>query len=373
MIKKEHDAVLEIVRFGGEKRGQANLLAVLGDDALNWIEILGYLCYHRVAGLAYETINSIDVRKLDFPVFFAIYMIHQAQSMRTELQKQYVRNISSALRDANIEHVFLKGAVLSSTIYPSGARAFNDIDILVSKRSLRPVRDLLYGLGFCQGKYDYKKGAVDEFHQDTLAESIDTRGEMAPFVKIVNDQTLKTIDVDVNFSLDWRPAGTDEAVDHFLSERILTPVDDECSIYSLREEHLFIQMCSHFYKDAALVDLVRKRKVLDLYKFVDIYTFVQTCFDRIDQTALFDDSVKYGFDSHVFFALNHVGTVFPDMMALPAASALYQRFNHIGAAVLTEVFDQYDSTVRMEATAGLMDRLFSYNIIKSYESVSPHE
>ncbi|HEX9983516.1 MAG TPA: nucleotidyltransferase family protein [Thermoanaerobaculia bacterium] len=357
------------MKFGGEKRDPARLLAVLDDAALNWIEILGYLCYHRVAGLAYETINAINVRKLDFPVFFAIYMIHQAQSMRTELQKQYVKSISSALRDADIEHVFLKGAVLSSTIYPSGSRAFNDIDLLVSKRSLRPVRDLLYGLGFRQGKYDYKKNAVVEFQQDALTESIDTRGEMAPFVKIVNDKTLKTIDVDVNFSLDWRPAGTDEAVDHFLNERILTPVDEECSIYSLREEHLFIQLCSHFYKDAALLDLVRKRKVLDLYKFVDIYTFVQDCFGGIDQTKLFDDSVKYGFDSHVFFTLNHAGTVFPDMMALPSVSALYQKYEHVGAAVLTEVFDQYDSTIRMEATAGLLDRLFSYDIIKSYDSV----
>jgi hypothetical protein len=370
MTKKENDAVLEIVRFGSEKREPANLLAVLDDDALNWIEILGYLCYHRVAGLAYETINSINVRKLDFPVFFAIYMIHQAQSMRTELQKQHVKSISSALRDENIEHVFLKGAVLSSTIYPAGTRAFNDIDILVSKRSLRPVRNLLYDLGFLQGKYDYKKGAVDEFHRDALAESIDTRGEMAPFVKIVNDKTLKTIDVDVNFSLDWRSDGTDEAVAHFLSERILTPVDDECSLYSLREEHLFIHLCSHFYKDAALIDLVRKRKVLDLYKFVDIYTFVQHCFDRIDQTKIFADSVKYGFDRHVFFALNHVGTVFPDMMALPGVSVFYQQYDHIGASVLTEVFDQYDSTVRMEATAGLIDRLFSYDVIKSYDRVS---
>lgn len=68
MIKKEYNAVLEIVKLDNKKKTD-KLLAVLEDKTLNWIEVLGYLCYHRVAGLAYETINAVDVRKLDFPVF----------------------------------------------------------------------------------------------------------------------------------------------------------------------------------------------------------------------------------------------------------------------------------------------------------------
>lgn len=70
IIKKEHGAVLEIVRLGNKKRDTDKLFAILNDKTLNWIEILGYLCYHRVAGLAYEVTNAVDVRKLDFPVFF---------------------------------------------------------------------------------------------------------------------------------------------------------------------------------------------------------------------------------------------------------------------------------------------------------------
>jgi hypothetical protein len=367
MIKNEQNAVLEIVKFGNEDKQAGELLAVLDDRSLNWIEILGYLCYHRVAGLAYETINAINVRKLDFPVFFAIYMIHQAQSIRTELQKEYVKRVASALRAADIEHVFLKGAVLSSTIYPSGTRAFNDIDLLVAKRSIQPVRDVLNELGFLQGRYNYKQDVIDEFDADAIRESVDTRGEMAPFVKIVNDKTIKTIDVDVNFSLDWNPSGSDDAVNDLLSARTLVPVDDGCSIYSLRDEHLFIHLCSHFYKDAALLDLVRKRKVLDLYKFVDLYTFIQRHFGRIDIDRIFDDSVRHGVDQHVFFALHHVVTVFPDLAAIAGVAALLRRYDYIDTAVLTSIFDQYDQAITMQATSSLIDRLFSYDIIKSYQ------
>lgn len=367
MIKKEHNAVLEIVKFGNKKRETGELIAVLEDNTLNWIEILGYLCYHRVAGLAYEIINAVNVRKLDFPVFFAIYMIHQSQGIRTELQKEYVKSISSALREANIEHVFLKGTVLSSTIYPVGTRAFNDIDILVSKKSIQSVKKILYELDFLQGKYDYKKGTIDEFDQDTITQSINTRGEMAPFVKIVNEKTLKTIDVDINFSLDWKPDGFNKAVDHFLNERALIPIDNNFSIYSLEKEHLFIHLCSHFYKDSALINIVKKRKVLDLYKFVDIYIFIQTYFEEIDTGRIFDDSVKYGFDRHVFFTLNYITRVFPDILAIENVDALYQKYNYISDDIMTVIFDQYNSEIKMKDESSLIDRLFSYDIIKTYQ------
>jgi len=367
MMKKEHNAVLEIVKFGNKKGGTDKLLTVLEDRTLNWIEILGYLCYHRVAGLAYEIINVINVRKLDFPVFFAIYMIHQSQSIRTELQKKYIKSISSVLRDANIEHVFLKGVVLSSTIYPVGARAFNDIDILVSKKSIQKVKKVLYELDFLQGKYDYKEGVINEFDQNTLLQFINNRGEMAPFVKIVNEKTTRTIDIDVNFSLDWKPDGSDEAVDHFLNERILVPIDDDFSIYSLKEEHLFIHLCSHLYKDSALVDLVNKRKVLDLYKFVDVYAFVQTYFEGINPGKIFDDSVKHGFDKYIFFTLNYIIKIFPDVLAIKNVDVLYQKYNYINDDVMTVIFDQYNSEIKLKDRSSLIDRLFSYDIIKNYK------
>lgn len=367
IIKKEHGAVLEIVRLGNKKRDTDKLFAILNDKTLNWIEILGYLCYHRVAGLAYEVTNAVDVRKLDFPVFFALYMIHQSQSIRTEFQKEYIKSISSALCEADIEHVFLKGSVLSSIIYPVGTRAFNDIDILVSKKSIQKVKKVLYELGFLQGKYDYKKGIADEFDQDTLTQSINTRGEMAPFVKIVNEKTIKTIDVDVNFSLDWKPDGSDKAVDYFLNERVLIPVDNNFSIYSLKKEHLFIHLCSHVYKDAALIDIVKKRKVLDLYKFIDIYTFIQTYFEGINPEKIFDDSIRCGFDRHVFFTLNYVIEIFPDILSIKNVDVVYQKYNYIGSDIMTEIFDQYNPEIKMKSKNSLIDKLFSYDIIKDYE------
>lgn len=363
-VKREHNAVLKIVKFPIKKSDK--LIEVLEDKSLDWIEVLGYLCYHRVAGLAYENINSVDVRKLDFPVFFTTYMIHQSQGMRTNLQRRYIKSISSKFSEFGIEHVFLKGSVLSGTIYPIGTRASNDIDILVSKKSILDTKKTLEELGFVQGICDYRNNFIKEFDQQTIEQSLATRGEMAPFIKIVNETTLKTVDVDVNFSLDWTPNGTGEVVGHFLEERVLVPIDNDFSIYSLRNEHLFIQLCSHLYKDSVILDLVKKRKVLDLYKFVDIYVFIQKYFEKIDVDKIFDDSVKYGFDKHVFFALNYTTKVFPEIVSLNNVKLLLRRFKYINDSVMTVVFDQYDSENQMKDTGSLIDRLFAYNIIKNY-------
>lgn len=364
-MKKEHNAVLELVKYGNKKIDK--LLEVLDDKTLNWIEILGYLCYHRVSGLAYEIMNSIDVRKLDFPVFFTIYMIHESQGIRTNLQLEYIRIISSKLCEANIRHVFLKGAVLSHTIYPVGARASNDIDILISKETILEVKELLNDLGFLQGKYDYKKDVVNEADQDTLTRSLNTRGEMFPFIKIINGRTIKTVDVDVNFSLDWRPNSSNGVVDYFLDERVLVSTENIFSIYSLKEEHLFIHLCSHLYKDAVILDIVKKRKVLDLYKFVDIYIFIQKYFDNINIEKIYEDSVKYGFDEHVFFTLNYVTEIFPELLEVTNVCSLINKLNYMNNDIMGIIFDQHNPDNKMRSKDSLVNKLFSYDIIKNYD------
>lgn len=310
--------------------------------------------------------NSINIRKLDFPVFFSIYMIHQAQTLRTDAQKEYIKSISSMLCKSNIKHAFLKGSVLSNTIYPAGARASNDIDILVSKNSIDAVKKVLYELGFIQGEYNYKNDCVEEFSEYTIAKCLNDRGETAPFIKVIDKIAIKTMDVDVNFSLDWNPNSNKEVVDFFLEERVLIPIDSNFSIYSLSKEHLFIQLCIHLYKDSALLNIVKKRKVLDLYKFVDLYLFAQNYFETINIEKLFEDSIKYGFDKYVFFAINYTIKIFPDIMEIDNVCMLYRKYDYISENIMTEIFDQYNPENKLEETGDLIDRLFSYDIINKY-------
>jgi len=366
-MKKEHTVVLELVKYGNKKIDKLSKL--LNDKTINWIEVLGYLCYHRVSGIAYETLNQIDVRKVDFSVFFSLYMIYESQSIRTNIQKEQIKIISSKLCEANIKHAFLKGSILSSILYSEGARTSNDIDILVSKRSILKVKELLSGLGFLQGKYDYKNNIINEVGQDELDKSLDTRGEMFPFVKILNKWTVKTVDVDINFSLNCESVSLENYVDYFLDQRITIIMDKDNSIYSLAEEHMFVHLCSHLYKDAVFIDIVTKRKVLDLYKFVDIYTFIQKYFDVLDIEKLYIDSVKFNFGKHIYFTLKYTSLIFPDILDISKVVLLLSKFSFFDDKVMNEIFDQYDQKNKMIDNGDLIERLFSYDIINRYTKI----
>lgn len=371
MIKKEYKFILEIIKASfGNKKSLICLHKMLEDKTLNWVEILGYLCYHRIGGLAFHTIvNNFNVYTIDFPIFFILDMIYQAQSVRMSIQNSYIKILSSMLCKADIPHVFLKGAVLSNTIYPPGTRASNDIDILISRKSVPKITKILNKLGFIQGKFDYKKETIKKFNKEEVVQHMLTKGELAPFIKIINEKFCKIINIDVNLSLSWKLNDSDEVVDYFLENRISIPIDKDQSIFSLKEEHLFIHLCNHFYKECVLLDIIKKRKVFDLYKFVDIFAFIQKYFDKIDIEKVFHDSVKFGFDKYVFFTLRYVIEVFPELLSIEKVKMLYQKYNYLNPKFMTEVFDQNNFKIKfkLQSKKGLIERLFTYNIIKEYE------
>jgi hypothetical protein len=363
-MKKEHKIVLELVKYGNKDLDILSELII--DKTINWIEVLGHLCYHRVGGIAYEILNQINVRKIDFPVFFTLYMLYESQGTRTRFLKKQIGIISAKLCEADIKHVFLKGAILSNILYTDGSRASNDIDILVSKESIFQAQKVLNKLGLIQGKYDFKNNIIHKASQHELDESIQTRGEMFPFVKIINESTVKTLDIDVNFSLDWKPSAPRDNVDYFLDQRISIPLDNETLVYSLSHEHMFIHLCSHLYKDAILIDIITKRKVLDLYKFADIYAFIQKYRGTLDMDKLHTDSVKFGFEKHTYYTVKYTSIIFPDLLNIPEVVSILEKIPDFNTNMMNEIFDQYNQNHKMIDNGDLIDRLFSYNIINKY-------
>ena len=89
-MKKEEYAVLELLKYEYD----SSFDDLFKDNDINWISVLGYLTYHRVAGLVYEKVNNVNVRLLDYPVFFAAYMIYQSDKIRVLKLNDYLIAIS---------------------------------------------------------------------------------------------------------------------------------------------------------------------------------------------------------------------------------------------------------------------------------------
>lgn len=364
MNNTEKDFIIEIIRFNTNKEKIEELIK---SNKINWINVLGFISYHRIAGLVYEKMNSINIRLLDFPVFFSTYMINQAQKCRNEYQLNEIKKISQKLEQNKIKYVFLKGSILNHTIFESGTRASNDIDILINKDSIETVTKILNKLGYTQGKYNYKQNIIENFNDNELKESLKLKGETCPFVKIANETAIKTIDVDLNFSLDWTPNYNQELIDKVLNNRIKIELDENNIIYSAGIYDNIIELCTHLYKDMALMDIVKKRKVFDLYKFIDIYYYININYKSINFNTLKEKIILFGAEQYVYFALEYLSKIFNDFKSEEIVSLMeYLRKIIRNSEMLDTVFDQYNGNKRLVTTLDIRDRIFEYNIIDKY-------
>ena len=187
-------------------------------------------------------------------------------------------------------------------------------------------------------------------------------------MKIANETAIKTIDVDLNFSLDWTPNYNQELIDEVLNNRIKIELDKNNIIYSASIYDNIIELCTHLYKDMALMDIVKKRKVFDLYKFIDIYYYINLNYNNINFNTLREKIISFGAEQYIYFALKYLSEIFNDFKSEEIVSLMeYLQKNISNSKVLDTIFDQYNVNKRLVTTLDIRDRIFEYNIIDKYK------
>ena len=79
----EKELIIEIYKFNPDVE---KIEKIIKEEKIDWPSILGFVSYHRIAGLFYEKFNNINIRLLEYPVFFSTYMINQSQRLRYNIQ-----------------------------------------------------------------------------------------------------------------------------------------------------------------------------------------------------------------------------------------------------------------------------------------------
>lgn len=363
----EKELIMEIIKYDTDQKKIKN---IINENKINWMNILGFISYHRIAGFIYEKVNEINIRLLEFPVFFSSYMINQSQSFRNNAQLLEIQKIADEFEKNNIKYVFLKGAMLNHFVFKTGSRASNDIDILVNKDSLNNSIKILNKLGYIQGIYNYKKETIEKFSQEEIDFNIKSRGETCPFVKIMNSPALKTIDIDLNFSLDWSPNYSQELINTLLDNRIKMSSLNNINLYFPSIYDNIIELCIHLYKDISILDIVKKRKVFDLYKFIDIYYLIKNHYDNIDFKILEEEIGLFNAEKYIYIAFKYLSELFDDFNTKEIKELLSNISNKISNHdFIDTIFDQYDNNKKIKTTLNLKDRIFEYDIINHYEEV----
>jgi len=360
-LEPEEELVLLLAQFKHDNKGRIQQLL---QSKLNWAEILGYLSYHRISGLAYSVLTEFDTKYLSGQAELCTKLMNGIQTIRVESIRKHIIDISEKLVEAGVPHAFLKGSVLASTLYPSGGRVSNDIDILLNQSDITRVGKILEVLGFQQGEYDVKNNKVVKLDRKEIIFRRMNWGEIVPYIKVLNEPGIDIIAVDINFSLDWLPTGTESAVEKFLNNTEKYRIGNVGEISSLDREAFLLHLCMHLYKEAILFEMVERLRDLDLYKFTDIYAYI-TDF-RVDWRKFIKIAKENNLIKGCYYALEYTRILFPPLDNCEDFINAMKELKPNNIDFLDEVIDPARPEIKYIWQKDLIARLFD---MKRYEKL----
>jgi hypothetical protein len=264
--------------------------------------LVGQIILNRISGIAYgqiesSALNSEIVKSLKF-------LKEKNMTLNNEFMHN-LRYLSQMLYNTDFEYALLKGAYLTPFLYKAGHRTSNDIDILVSSENVSKIQKLLLSQGFVQGYI--RDGLIIPASRKEIIESKMNNGETVPFLKQMDGNILE---VDINFSLDFKPSHDKQIVSEMLSSAVYVEKDD-IRFKTLRFDDFLIHLCCHLYKEATTYNWLLNRRDLMLYKFSDINVFVHKHGSNNYFRSLIYRIKHFGFEKECYYTLENSSIIYP--------------------------------------------------------------
>lgn len=348
MNPKEQELFLRLCHFLSPSKEQIELL--LPDSATP--HVLGQLFFNRTAAIAYDTLKQMDLlNKVNREFRNSLAAAYQQNLEKNNSFFICLEMLSEILQHCKGKYTMLKGALLCS-LYPPGYRTCNDIDLLVRPENVSDIGNALMEAGFKQGHI--RNGTFKIASRREIIESKMMRGETVPYILEVDLPYIKFLEVDINFSLDYKN-GTTEVINSMLSKTTTYPVGD-CEIDVLNKYDFFIHLCSHLYKEATTLPWIQMHRDMTLYKFCDLYFLLNT-FTVSDIQDLFYRAQMLGAANVCSCAILWTHALLP----IQTSKALETANNFLigKETMLQEVIDPAEKKVLMYSTADIKARFFS--------------
>lgn len=352
---------------------------------LDFYAILGFLELNKISGYFYNTTRKLGV-KLPQNVERKLSQILKIQTLRNEIMRKYIQDLSDKLALTKLRYVFLKGSVLGNanlnlselmfvhctgspqtllqysldkldTFYKAGERISNDIDILVEPKDITQVGSLLKEMGFIQGYYNFNEDKIVPLSRQEILSRRMNRGETAPFILKIDSNIVPFIELDINFSLDYLPNGNEKMLDKILSDTVDYSGLVKGGIKSLDCGDFFLHLIMHQYKESVLYSMVERNKDLEMYKLLDIYLFIKRGY--IDLNDLLNKIKKYELKKEVHYVLTTVSEVFNDLQI----SDFLETIKPQDVLYINEVIDPQTKKIYMWQNA-VKDRLTEFDKLK---------
>ncbi len=171
-------------------------------------EVLGLLFENRTQAAAYKTLKDNGLLGKVNREFRN--SLKQAALFNEKLNSDFygcISFVSELLSACNVNYAMLKGAYLCGK-YPAEIRTSNDIDLLINPVDVGLVGTKLKAAGFKQG-YIQNEEFIPATREQIISSKM-SRGETVPYIKEIKLPFIKYLEVDINFSLDYKNSNTAE-------------------------------------------------------------------------------------------------------------------------------------------------------------------
>lgn len=265
--------------------------------------VLGQIFFNRMQGIAYGALKKHDLLgKVNREFKSSLQSTYEYNREKNKSFFKCVKFLSDILLDCKT--VMLKGAFLCA-YYPEGYRTSNDIDLLVMPEDIGKISDVLLKAGFRQG--NIRNGEFVPAARKEIIESKMMRGETVPYIKEVNLPHMRFLEVDINFSLDYKNGNAD-ILSSMLERSSFTKVG-KIKIPTLDKTDFFIHLCSHLYKEATTLPWIEMRRDMTLYKYCDIYLLLGGMTD-FDFETLQERAKELGMEKICAYAIYETAELF---------------------------------------------------------------
>ena len=318
MTQREKQLFLNLCSFISPDKERIGALINMGAASP---ELLGQLFANRMAGVAYGVLEKTAL------------LSNVDREFRNSLKGSWMLNeklnedffgclnyLSAQLDACGVQYALLKGAYLCNK-YPVGYRTSNDIDVLVNSADVGKISTKLKLAGFKQG-YIRNDKFVEATRQQII-ESKMTRGETVPFIKEIKLPYMKYLEVDLNFSLDYKNGDT-ASIEKMLA-RTQTMTVRNAKIRTLCPEDFLLHLCAHLYKEATTVPWIRMKRDMTFYKYSDIYMLINEMSDE-EQNSLIISAKESGIEKELAYCLNSINSLF-DMTSGKLMNYINERHN----------------------------------------------
>lgn len=171
MVKREQNLLSLCIKYLTASKNRSLPALSIPD----WDCLLETANNHGISPLLYHNLTRIE-EHVQPEVMELLKELYYLNTIRNDFFYSELGRILKSLKEANIETIVMKGAVLAELIYlERGLRPFSDMDILIKKDSLDSAGDELTRLGYILDAYTTPRGFSERFdyhHRYTKGESV---------------------------------------------------------------------------------------------------------------------------------------------------------------------------------------------------------